>query len=166
MIMIHQCTTGQGGEIIGKVLGYKGERVCIDDTNYRDEWAEFLLRIIHSPNGIRLLSYPNWGLLVERTLEGSNGLKYVDHSDYVHIIESLEGANKWDRLEYWLGFNWVYWGPGMVKNLESVTLSLLHRRPGAVQKLGRWVERYSKLSATFQSLCERWRLSVTGQHTP
>ena len=141
-------------------------RIRVEDAGCHGEWAGFLLSIIRSPEGIRRLSYPYWELLVERTILGSKWLRYEAYDEHAHIMESLEDAEEWDRLECWIGFLWVSWGPVVVVNLESVTLLLFCQQPGGILKVERWVERrQGQYLESFRSLCERLRLSDPGQRT-
>ena len=160
-----------GGEKLFELLDHLHVRV--EETEYLDEWASFLLTIIRSPEGIRRLSYPYWELLVERTILGSKGLKFALYNKYAHIMESLEDAKEWDKLECWIGVIWMVWayvasGDDVIAaNIESATLSLFHRRPGVAQKIERWIERRyrGQQPDSFRNLCERWRLGAGGQHT-
>jgi len=140
-------------------------RVRVEDTELRDEWGEFVLSIIRSPEGIRRLTFPYWEILVERSIQAPKGLGFEVYDQRSHVMEYLEDAEEWDKLECWIGFLWILWGSAA--NLEPATLSLFHRRPRAIQKLEGWVERrWGERHRSFRSLCERWRLSVAGQRTP
>ena len=142
-------------------------RIRVEDVDSHKGWAEFLLNVIRSPEGIHRLPYPYWELMVELILQGGVWLCEY-YSNYSHIMESLEGAGGWDRLECWIGFVWHLWGPNQAANLESATLSLLRQQSGGVRKLEQWMKRSKKEGKreSFQRLREQGSLNAAGQHTP
>ena len=142
-------------------------RVRVEDVDSHRGWAEFLLSVIRSPEGIHRLPYPYWELMVELIIQGRVWL-YVSYSDRSRVMESLEGAGGWDRLECWIGFVWHLWGPDQAANLESATLPLLRRRPSGVQRLERWMGRSKeeRKRELFQRLREQGSLNAAGRHTP
>lgn len=145
--------------------------IHVNDIYFRCGWVKFLLNVVKSAEAIRRLSYPYWELLVELAISDGFSAKLGGYSPYAHIIESLEGAKEWDKLECWICVVWVLWNPGSsdarATNLESATLSLFRRRPGAIQKLDGWMEKVGwwRLES-YQARCGRGSLDVAGQHTP
>jgi len=155
----------QGFEEVG-VEGLVGllSHLCIsiEDVDHKGDWVKLLLDIAQSSEGAQHLPNSYWELLVELVvsypwlLEGSN---YNPHT-----MVSLESAEEWDKLEYWVGIVWMVWPPGCGKtteeDLEHITLLLVHKQPGAIQKLGQWVERWNKRSSkgipkALQQICEQ-----------
>ena len=146
----------------------------LDDLHIRAEdvglgsgWQNFLMAAIRSPEAVHRLPYACWNSMVELISRQQWGMGRWPYKDYSHLMESLEGAGEWDRLECWIGNVWYLWGPIRATNLEPATLSLLRRRPDSVQKLERlmggsdgWVLRL------FQRLREQGNLNVAGKHTP
>ena len=67
---------------------------------------------------------------------------------YSDVMNSLEEAEEWGKLECWLGGIWVVWPPEVQsvlteEDLTRVTLALVCRRPNALRKLEQWAERWS-----------------------
>ena len=65
----------------------------------------------------------------------------------LNIAESLVEAQEWDKLECWIGIVWMSL-PGVEgrtgEDLENSMVLLFCQRPGAAQKLERWIERWSR----------------------
>ena len=87
-------------------------------------------------------------------------------------MESLERDQEWGKLERWMGIIWMVWPPETGSTTEEevrrVTLSLFCQRPGAIQKLERWMERWSArsgkaVSESFRRACEQARLETARQ---
>ena len=90
-------------------------------------------------------------------------------------MESLEGDQEWGKLECWMGIVWMVWPPETGSTTEEdvlrVTLLLFCQRPGAIQKLERWMERWSgrsgkDVSESFRRACEQARLEPARQVGP
>jgi len=135
-------------------------QVCVEDIDHEGEWAGLLLDIIQSSEGIQKLSLPYWELLVELAVSYSWALE--DHTYIPHTMISLKEAEEWDKLECWMGIIWTSWPPEEGKTTEEdlgpMTLSLCHQLPGAVQKLGQWMEQRAhgwQIPKSFQQICKQ-----------
>jgi len=156
----------QGFEQVG-VEGFVGllNHLCIgiEDIDHKGDWVKLLLDTAQSPKGAQHLPHPYWEPLVELVvsypwlLEG--GSSYNPQT-----IVSLESGKEWDKLECWVGIVWMVWPPGCGKtteeDLQHITLLLVHQQPSAIQKLGQWMERWSKRSSkgipeAFQQICKQ-----------
>jgi len=166
----HQKFRRIGDEISFDVLDRL--HICVGDfpveaRRFRENWADFLLSVIQSVEGTRLLSYPYWELMVEILASPTVYLQGAIYSPLV--IESLEDAGEWHKLGCWIAIVWAIWDPSEAANLESATLSLFHRQPGTFRKLERWIEVLQRCGwniEKFQSLCEQRNLNVAGPDTP
>lgn len=145
--------------------------VCAEDVDSDCLWVEFLLNIIRSTEGIRRLPYSYWELLVELVISKRNMWRYPSYDP--HIMESLEEAEEWGRLECWIGVVWATWGPycwapWKATNLDPATLSLFRKKSGAYQKLERWIKKLGRpILGLFQQMCEQANLDVAvGRNVP
>ena len=149
----------------------------IEDMDGDESWATFLLDAIQSSDGIQHLPYPYWELLTELLILEAQRLEAVAWSPCV--MASLEDNQEWDqergKLECWMGIVWIAWPPETGSTAEGevrgATLSLFRQRPGAVQKLEQWVERWSERSGkvvpeSFRQACEQARHEATQQARP
>ena len=128
-------------------------------------WTTMLLKVIRSPGGVRRLAIQSWELLVELATSG-----FPESAAYnPDATASLLEAREWEKLEYWLGVVWMAWPPGpgdgMIEDLEHTTALLLHKRPGAIHKLTRWIERRSKnrredVPESFLQICKQIHTST------
>lgn len=141
----------------------------VDDMDDKGDWATLLLDTIQHSEGIQRLSHSYWKLLVELPVSKSRWPGDVAWSP--HIMTALEHNGDWDKLECWMGVIWMVWPPEggktVEEDLERVMRSLFNRRPGAVRKLGEWVERWSNapfniLPESFYLTCERAELKRQG----
>ena len=138
------------------------------------QWAALLLDTIQSPDNIQHLPYPYWELLTELSILESQHLEGVTRSpDVVKYLEG--GGHGWDKLECWMGIVWMAWLPETGSTAEGevrvATLSLFRQRTGAVQKLERWMERWSGrcgkvVPQSFQQTCEQARNDAVQQAGP
>ena len=143
----------QGFEQVG-VEGFVGLldhlQISIEDIDHKGDWVKLLLDAAQSSEGAQNLPHKYWETLVELAvsypwlLEGGNNYS-------PHTMVSLEDAEEWEKLECWMGIVWMVWPPGCGKttkeDLQHITLLLVHQRPGVIQKLGQWMERWSKRSS-------------------
>ena len=136
------------------------------------KWARLLLDIIKSSDGIQHLSQMYWELLVELAVLESWQLTDYTYSPY--IMELLQDAEEWDKLECWIGIVWVVWPPEgdktMEQDLQHVTKLLFHNQPSAILKLKQWVERWSRIQyrgvpKSFQSISEQTYIKGAQQDT-
>ena len=146
--------------------------IGIEDTGGEVGWGKLLLDIIQSPEGLQHLSHQYWELLVEpkilRSLWEESEITYNPR-----VAVSLEEAEEWDKLHYWMGVVWTLWPSetsGTTEDLERAMISLFHQRPGAPQKLKQLVEGWSKeyhedVSPSFQRIYEQAH-EVSQQETP
>lgn len=133
--------------------------IGIEDMDRKVQWAKLLLDIVQSSEGIQHLPHSYWELLVELSVSVSQWLEDVDWSP--HIMTSLKANQEWDKLECWMGVVWMVWPLGdvaqpvqlrrermfggipMEETTESITLSLFHQQPSAVQKLEQRMRQWS-----------------------
>lgn len=120
--------------------------VGIEDMDDKVRWAEYLLDTVQSCAEPQHLSHGYWEFLAEfapsMQYEPQLGTHYSD------VMNSLEEAEEWGKLECWLGVIWVVWPPEVQsvlteEDLTRVTLALVCRRPNALRKLEQWAERWS-----------------------
>jgi hypothetical protein len=157
----------QASELVG-VEEFTGflNNLCVSvgeiEIKDQDDWGLLLLRIIQSSNGIQHLSHQYWELLVELVIP------WVNPEDWTyspHTITSLEASKEWDKLECWLAVVWMVWPPEKgettEEDLEHVMLSLAHQQPGAIQKLKQWMELWSRswfkniVPESFHQICAK-----------
>lgn len=161
-----------------EVIGYKGFEgvgmgrfvkllnslhVAVEDidVNRTSEWVKLLSDTLQSSEGIQHLSHWYWELLVELAISRSHWLsRGLTYNPSITI--SLAGAGEWDKLEYWLGTVWIIAADETTEDLERLVLLLFRQRPGAVQKLTHWMERWSKKSGkgvpeSFERICTQAR---------
>jgi hypothetical protein len=125
------------------------------------------------PEGAQHLSHWYWELLVDLTI--SLPWLLQDRPAYSpRITEFLTGAQEWSKLEYWIGIVWMLWPPGAGgmtrEDVEDSTRLLFRQRPGAIQKLEQWMERWSRgpvnhIPDSFRLVCEQAR-GAARQDTP
>ena len=158
------------------LIGYKGfeevgtERfvgllnllhIGVEETIIPIEWNSILLETAQSSEGCRHLTIQSWELLVKLTTSRPWRL-----SDTVYtpcVASSLLAAQEWDKLECWMGVVWMMWPPeigDVPEDLERSTESLFRQRPGAVTKLTRWMEEWSRgreadVPESFERFCQR-----------
>ena len=139
--------------------------VAVEDMDDRRDWAKLLLDTIKSFEGTRLLSRWYWELLVELAILRAMWLRYTTTYN-PQITTSLIEAQEWNKLECWIGTVWILWPPeadGITEeDLGCSTLLLFRQRPGAFQKLERWMERCSQINdeiipESFQRICKQAR---------
>ena len=123
--------------------------VDVDDMRERREWIKLLADVIRSPAGLESLSIHYWRLLDKLVL--GFGAFATSQRD-VELMESLEGAGHWEKLEVWVVIAWqslTLWSlvdagrdVGAVdvsrvgaEAFEQVTLELLLRRPAVLARL-------------------------------
>ena len=139
-------------------------RVAAEDMKNEYGWINLLLDTIKSFEGTRLLSRWYWELLLELTISWTFLLRY--ETTYIpQITTSLIEAQEWNKLECWMGTVWIAWPPGAdgitEEDLSSSMLLLFRQRPGAFQKLERWMERWSQMRdennipESFQRICKQ-----------
>ena len=116
-------------------------RLCVtlEEMDRKGSWVSLLMDVIRSSEGPQRLSHWYWEHLVEFALLGRR-LEFGD--DAPKIAQLLVDAQEWEKLECWIGIEWMFLNPK--KELEHPTLLLFRHRPGAAQKLEQWMERWSK----------------------
>jgi len=126
--------------------------------------VRFLADILQTSEVTPLLSHSYWELLVELAISWSWLLEEVTYHPQTMI--SLTEAQEWSKLERWIGTVWMLWPPeadGITEEDLSCSILLLFRqRPGAFQKLGQWMERWSQQTGedtpeSFQRICKQAR---------
>lgn len=140
----------------------------VEDLEDLVMWTDILLKIIQSPMGIQHLDVQSWELLVEAAIRGSFvGIAYNTWTPdaTASLTSLLESQGQWEKLECWMGVIWIVSPPepdGMSEDFERAMASLFRQRPGAVRKLARWMERWSKewyedIPESFHQMCRRGR---------
>ena len=130
----------------------------VDDPN---EWVSVLLEVMESSEGAQHLAIPSWELLVELKITR----RIINATYNPCVTDYLLTSQQWDKLECWMGFVWMNLPvpDDMMEGIEDATASLFHQRPGAVQKLIEWIERYSinkykEVPGSFQQICNEAQL--------
>ena len=132
----------------------------VEDMDDKEGWATLLLDTIQSFDDVPPLPHPYWESLAELSVSESQQLEGVAWNP--DVMESLKSNLKWDKLEAWMGIVWMVWPPETVSTMEKVRdvmLPLFHKRSGAIQKLERWMERWSErrgrtVPESFKQICE------------
>jgi len=135
--------------------------VKAEDISMGYDWAKLLFDTIQSSEGIQHLSHWYWELLVELLVSlPSNRQLEVTYDP--RTTTSLTEAQEWGKLECWIGTVWMSCPPGVDRVTEEGldrSMALLFReRPGALQKLEQWMERWGQqrgnhIPDAFQRLC-------------
>jgi len=144
--------------------------IRIEDVDDKFRWGQFLPAAIKSPKGLRCLPYEYWELLAELSISSPKLLRATGLYDQ-HVMEFLEGAKEWGKLQCWFCVVWASWGPNTwrpkVADLESMAMSLFRDQPGAYQKVEGWMERLGQPELeAFRQMCERVNIGVVGGRTP
>ena len=153
----------QGFEQVG-VEGFFGLldhlHAGVEDMDDKEGWATLLLDTIQSPDDVPPLPHPYWESLAELSVSESQRLEGVAWKS--DVMESLENNLEWDKLEAWMGIVWMVWPKvgSTTEDVRGVMLSLFHQRPGAIQKLEQWLERWSEghgntVPETFEEICRQ-----------
>ena len=161
----------QGFKEVG-VVGFCGLldklHVSVEDVDResKSNWVRLLADTINSTEGIQHLSHPHWEFLTKHP--EPLPLRVAQNPD---IIASLEGNQDWDKLECWMGVVWMLWplisGKMKVEDLQRATLSLFRQRPGAIQKLRKWMgQRSPRTLETFQQICNQASPEAARQDIP
>jgi len=121
--------------------------VTIGDMDEVYSWEELLLDIIRSPEGTQHLFHWYWELLVELILSVPWS-EWFDPARRLQIMTFLAEAKEWSKLECWMGIVWILVpreeNAMAAGDLHHSMLLLFRQRPGAVQKLEQWMERWSR----------------------
>ena len=146
-----------------ELLGHLHVTVKDIDIGGLVEWIILLLDTIQSFEGARRLSHWYWELLVELPTSNFVQERLQDRLIYnPRIMTQLINAQEWDKLECWMGIIWMVWPPGAgvmaEEDLDRSMVLLFRQRPGASQKLERWMERWSQehgeeVPESFRRLC-------------
>ena len=136
--------------------------VTVEDMDDKENCGEFLLNTIQSSEGTKHLSYSYWELLVELAVSLNRLVIYP--TDGQKTTTSLIEAKEWSKLECWMGVVWILLpedvDPMTEGDLGNPIATLFRQRPGAVQKLEQWVERWSRehnshVPQSFQQICKQ-----------
>ena len=162
-----------------QLIGYKGfeevgvgrfidllNHLHVDFKDVDFGWMLILLDTIKSLEGARDLSIQSWELLVELPIAFPFWLPTLSEKIPRHtpqVMASLLETREWDKLECWMGVVWMVWSPetdATTEDVEHAMVSLFRQRPGAVQKLTQWMERWSKSSGNevpeaFERICKQ-----------
>jgi len=137
--------------------------VEVEDISVGYDWARLLFDTIQSFEGIQHLSHWYWELLVELLVSlPSDRQLEITYDPWTTI--SLTEAQEWGKLECWIGTVWMSCPPGAdgvaEEILDRAMVLLFRERPGALQKLEQWMERWSQqhgndIPDAFQRLCRQ-----------
>ena len=135
--------------------------VSVKDIDDKAKWMRLLLDTIQSSKGIQYLSHLYWEWLVGFAISEPQTLKV--HAYSPQITRTLSETKEWDKLECWMAVVWIVWPPEedeIMEDLKSITLSLFHHQPSAIQKLKEWidkwsVEHYIDVPQPFEQICEQ-----------
>jgi len=151
---------GVGMERLVELLNHL--HVTAEDMPLFRPWVRILAGILQTSEGAQLLSHWYWELLVEIVISHSRVLHEVTYHPQTMIF--LAEAQEWSKLECWIGTVWILWPPeadGITEeDLSCSMLVLLRQRPGALQKLERWMEWWSQetdknVPESFQRICKQ-----------
>jgi len=149
---------GVGVERFAELLNHL--HVTAEDMDIKSQWAELFLETFQTPEGAQRLSDRYLELLVDLT----TSLPRFLPTYRPQITAFLTEAQEWSKLEYWIGIVWMTWSPrtggATEEGLDDSTLLLFRQRPGAVQKLEQWMERYygaygGDIPEPFKQICKR-----------
>jgi len=136
-------------------------RVKVEDISVGYVWARLLFDTIQSSEGIKHLSDLYWELLVELLVSLSSN-RQLEITYNPQTTRFLTEAQEWGKLECWIGTVWMPCPPeadGATEEDLGRSMGFLFRqRPGALQKLEQWMERWSQrpgnhIPDAFQRLC-------------
>jgi len=151
---------GVGMERLVELLNHL--HVAVEDMVQPYPWVTILMGILQPSEGIRLLSHWYWEVLVELAISQPWLLDEVTYNPRTMIF--LSEAQEWNKLECWIGTVWILWPPeadGITEEDISCPMLLLFRqRPGALQNLEQWMERWSQIHdksipESFQRICKQ-----------
>jgi hypothetical protein len=141
--------------------------VTVEDMDYEITWGVLLLETLQTSEGVQRLSIWYWELLVELQLRS---WPLQDTFGYnPQIVTFVVEAQEWSKLECWMAIIWMVWPPEVGRITEEdlcrSMLLLFQQRPGAFQKLERWMERWSRktgkdIPESFQRICREAREAV------
>jgi len=127
--------------------------VKVEDMDDPFVWTKLLLETLQTFEGAQCSSDWYWELLVELAISLSRLLR-GEFAYSPQVTTFFVEAQEWGKLECWIGIVWMVWPAGAggttEEDLGCSMLSLFRQRPGAVQKLEQWMERWSK-----KRLCNR-----------
>ena len=158
--------TGFGGVRVERFIELLDHlHVTFEDMDEKYYWGKHLLDINQFAEGTQCLSNWYWELLVELAVSESRHLRFY-RINSLQIVEFLTEAEEWSRLECWMGIIWML-SPQEASalaegDLDHSMLLLSHQRPGAVQKLERWMEQWSSMAhedipEPFKQMCKQAR---------
>ena len=134
--------------------------VTVEDMDDQFAWATLLVDTIERNNH---LSQWYWELLVELAITWSWRLG-LDFAQGMQTITSLTEAKEWSKLECWMGIVWIL-SPQKANamaegDMGQSMLLLFRQRPGAVQKLEQWMERWDQredveIPESFKHICQQ-----------
>ena len=160
---------GFEGVGVGEFVGLLNRlHVMAEDVDDNLNWTKLLLDIIQSSEGTQRLSNWYWNLLMELAVSESRWLRF-DLAHSLQIVTSLAEAKEWNNLECWIGTFCMVLSREPETMAEgdfcNAMLHLFRQRPGAVQKLEQWMERWSQTNSkdipeSFKQICKRAREAV------
>ena len=123
--------------------------VGMDDMG-SDDWNAMglVMFVLHSPVGGYLSSH-HWLLLRSLISMGPGPSESVPYGCGAGVVmESLEEAQDWEKLETWMLYTW--WSsvaPLMKEDIERITLTLFRQRPSAILKFEELYEKRRQCSS-------------------
>jgi hypothetical protein len=124
--------------------------------------GEDSLKILQTFERAQQLSHLYWELLVELAILWSWPLQNK-FTCSPQIVKFLVEAQEWSKLECWIATVWMVWPPeadGTAEEDLGHLMLLSRQRPGAIQKLEQWMERWSRrpsgpIPELFQRICKQ-----------
>ena len=107
----------------------------IDDANSGQDWVTLLISVLCSRVERRFLSSHYWVLLGNLVSMGHE--PHPDGGQHMEIIEILEEAQDWEKLETWMLVVWwtrSFLSSIPIRDIEWATLTLFRRRPSAIPR--------------------------------
>ena len=165
-----------------ELIGYKGFEVGVErfielldhlhvtaediEDGHELPWVKLLMETLQSFKGAQHLPDSYWELLVELAILTPSWISRDD----INIIYNpqtmtfLTEAKEWSKLECWTGTVWMLLpreADAMAGgDLGRSMLLLFCQRPGALQKLERWMERWGQenneeIPESFEQICKQ-----------
>ena len=108
--------------------------VDVDDVAQGHEWEMLLVGVIRSPARRESLPSHYWRLLDKLASARADDMNFAPGD--AEVMESLEKAGDWEKLEVWMVSVWLSTGltTELMQVVGRVTLNLLTQRPSALPR--------------------------------
>jgi hypothetical protein len=100
-----------------------------------EAWVSLFIRVLFTPMGQGRLS-PHYWLLLGNFVSVFPA-RYITYDGHIEVMESLEEAQDWGKLETWMLVVWwsrYCYRPVPIQDIERATLTLFRQRPSAIPK--------------------------------